>query len=190
MKISTSPLLLLLAIALLSYSVQASGCPSIIADANSCSANVTISGSINITADFDPEAQITAIPCMSGVYCHEKYAQTVGKFCDLVDNEAGEACGTAGIYTVKEGTYPIPDAVQSIFGMITFRLLMGYEETCTGGKTAFPWLYGWSVLPVAGVAWYLRQRQRRRPLLVLDESSSPSQSFVEMKDVQRLGSMV
>ncbi len=180
-------------------------CPSVITTSNSCSAsvftdssaivttcsedgsNVTVSGTITTASDFNAEAEITALPCVSGMYCHEKYAQSLGKLCDLVTNDAGDVCGTAGTYTVNEVSYPIPDTatVQSMMRMTTIRLLLDYDAECTGGKTSFPWLYGMSVAPVLGVAWYLKQRQRRRPLLVLDGGDG----FVEMTDIERVGAM-
>lgn len=207
MKPSTANLVLLGTSLLSCFSQVDASCPSIITTSNSCSSSVfsgsssivtscsedgssiTVSGTVTAASDFDAAAEITALPCVSGMYCHEKYAQNLGMMCDLVTNDAGEACGTAGTYTVNEVTYPIPDtkSVKSMMGMATIRLLLSYDAECSGAKTSFPWLYGMSVVPLVGVAWYLRQRQRRRPLLVLEDGAS---NFVEMKDVQRLGSMV
>jgi len=166
--------------------------------------NVTVSGTINITTNFQDDIEVTAIPCFSTIYCMEKHAQNLGTLCDLVTNDANEDCGTPGIYTVNEMTYPITDSslVQSIMGMATIRLFLDYDsndecsstsstatssnkETTNGKSSSFLWFYSSSLIPLIGFGWLLHRRQQssRRPVLVLE---GVTDNFVEMKDIEKL----
>jgi hypothetical protein len=204
MKTVTSNLLLSTAILFnTQLAAASSSCPSIVTSSTDCSAAIfdgsgsidatctddtlTVSGSVTLSSGFDEDAIVTAVPCVAGGVCWPKYTQKIGKFCRIATNADGYDCGTAGTYTLSEDTYEIPDGnVRAMYGTVTFKLLLDDDADCEEGQSYFSRMLGFAAVPLVGVGVfsYLRQRKRRRPVLVLE---GVNDGLVEM---QKHGAMV
>jgi hypothetical protein len=191
-----------------------SSCPSAYTTGDSCSTNifggkgdieticsatnysdsVTLSGNITVNKRFDDSLNVTAVPCILGFMCYRQYAETLGSFCDLAAHQTnGTTCGSSGTYYLNASTYDIPEEIKTYtggyLGAIEIKLYLGLSEDCEAQRTtsSFATWLGFSVVPVAGLATIFVRRQRRRPLLHLEEASD---SFVEMGSMPHRAAMV
>jgi hypothetical protein len=209
----TSPLLLLLlsvSVLLLSHTVGASYCASASTAGDKCSLNVfggpgdllttcsaekdsvTVNGNVTINTKFNTTVKLTGVPCIRGLYCYPNYAQELGSFCDLATHLAGAECGSAGVYSLTNSTFYVPETAMNYTNYMSIgqvKLYLAYSAECESGRTtnSFAKWLGFSVIPLAGVATAVAKRRRRRPLLIIEGGSD---DFVEMGWIQQSGTLV
>jgi hypothetical protein len=202
MSIAVSAIVWLLSLA------TAVACPGISLGKTSCSSGVLtasklnsqcseentiyVSGTVTAGSDFNGDAKVTLLPCVwgtGGKVCFDQYKQDAGEICSLITNADGNACGTAGSYSVDQ-TFEIPEEAQSIssiWSMITIKILIDDEEACqqqVDASTASAYLMVGvgSLLTISGLYF---MRRRRRPLIILDDEDdmdgAAQHRFVEMK---------
>ena len=138
-------------------------------------------------SSFNEDVGVTVVPCLAGIWCYQQYAQDAGKLCDIIENENGADCGTAGTYTIDK-SFDIPEEAQAssfIMGMIVVKVHVGDQEACeqqaTASSSGHMMLGVASLVCVAGIANYLVKR-RGRPLIALEEDEPTPGNLAEMKD--------
>jgi LPXTG-motif cell wall-anchored protein len=153
---------------------------------------IYVSGTVTAGTDFNGDATVTLLPCVwgtGGKVCFDQYKQNAGAICNLISNADGNACGTAGSYSVDQ-TFEIPEESQSlssIWNMFTIKILIDDEEACqtqadSTNASAYLLVGVGSLLTVSGLYF---MRRRKRPLVVLDDEDdldgTAQHRFVEMK---------